>query len=70
MKVTLTYDGPIPSPVSAGDQIAQLTITAPGMDKPRVVPLLAGADVPRLGPFGRIMGSIKHLILGTSLAVN
>jgi D-alanyl-D-alanine carboxypeptidase (penicillin-binding protein 5/6) len=70
MKVTLTYDGPIPSPVIAGDQIAQLTITAPGMDKPRVVPLLAGADVPRLGPIGRIMGSIKHLIFGTSLAVN
>ena len=31
---------------------------------------VAGADVPKLGPFGRILGSIKHLIFGTSLAVN
>ncbi len=70
MKVSVSYDGPLPSPVVSGDPIGQLTITAPGMEEPKVVPLVAGADVPRLGPFGRIMASIKHLIFGTSLAVN
>ncbi len=70
MKVSVSYDGPVPSPVTSGERIGQLTITAPGMDEPKVVPLVAGADVPRLGPVGRILGSIKHLIFGTSLAVN
>ena len=65
MKVTLVYDGPIPAPIKKGQTIAHVRITAP--DSPTVeLPLQAGADIGRLGPFGRIFAAIKYLIFGSS----
>ncbi|MEM7487872.1 MAG: D-alanyl-D-alanine carboxypeptidase, partial [Pseudomonadota bacterium] len=49
----ISYDGPIEAPVSAGDRIATLTLSHPGM-MPLDVPLVAGADVPRAGPLRRV----------------
>ena len=64
MEVTLAYDSPISAPIESGTKVAEVTITAPGLVEPRVVPVVAGADVERQGPFGRIFGSIRFLILG------
>ena len=63
LSVSVRYDGPVPAPVAAGDQIATLVVTAPDTD-PVEVPLFAGADVAKLGPFGRFTASLRHLILG------
>jgi len=60
MKVTVNYDGPVPAPVQAGDQLAVLTVSAPGVD-PVEVPLVAGAPVERLGPFGRLSVALTHM---------
>lgn len=60
MKVTVGYDGPVPAPIQAGDRLAVLTVTAPGSD-PVEVPLVAGAPVERLGPFGRLSVALTHM---------
>jgi D-alanyl-D-alanine carboxypeptidase (penicillin-binding protein 5/6) len=63
MKVTVSYDGPIPAPVQAGQRIGNLTVTAPDMPT-QSVPIVAGAAVDRLGTMGRIGAALSHLIWG------
>lgn len=60
MKVTVNYDGPVPAPIAAGDRLAVLTVTAPGVDAVEL-PLVAGAAVERLGPFGRLSVALTHM---------
>ncbi|MGB8274564.1 MAG: D-alanyl-D-alanine carboxypeptidase family protein [Alphaproteobacteria bacterium] len=64
MKVKAVFDGPIPAPIKKGDQIAKLVIAAPDM-APMEVPLVAGADIGRLGFVGRIGAAIKHIVWGS-----
>ena len=45
LQVKVVYDGPIPAPITKGDRIATLQVTAPGMPAEEA-PLVAGADVP------------------------
>jgi D-alanyl-D-alanine carboxypeptidase (penicillin-binding protein 5/6) len=63
VKVTAAYDAPIPAPVKKGTKVGTLTIEVPNMGKQEVA-LLAGADVERLGAFGRMMAAAKHLLGG------
>jgi D-alanyl-D-alanine carboxypeptidase (penicillin-binding protein 5/6) len=63
MQVAVNYSAPVPAPISAGQRIGTLRVTAP--DKPvQEVPLLAGANVEQLGVFGRAMSAIRHMIFG------
>jgi D-alanyl-D-alanine carboxypeptidase (penicillin-binding protein 5/6) len=63
MKVSLVYDGPVKAPVTKGEQIGVLKITAP--DYPTAqLPVYAAADVPRVGIFGRMFLGLRTLILG------
>jgi D-alanyl-D-alanine carboxypeptidase (penicillin-binding protein 5/6) len=55
------FEAPIPAPIPAGESVGELVISAPGMED-MSVPLVTGADVPRLGFFGRVMASLKHFI--------
>lgn len=64
MSVSVSYQQPVPSPVTEGDQIAVLRVTAPGR-APQEFPLLAARTVDQLGPFGRIAAAIKYFITGT-----
>ena len=43
LRVKVVYDGPIPAPIANGSQVAELEITAPGLE-PRRIPLIAGDD--------------------------
>ncbi len=63
MKVTEYYDSPINAPIHKADRLAKLTITAPGVD-PVDLPLVAGADVERLGAFGRLGAAVSYLVFG------
>ncbi|MCW0182007.1 D-alanyl-D-alanine carboxypeptidase family protein [Zavarzinia sp.] len=63
MVVKVVYDGPVPAPIQAGDQIASLEISAP--DMPVIsLPLVAAHGVERQGVFGRIFGSLRYLVTG------
>ncbi|MEQ9638864.1 MAG: D-alanyl-D-alanine carboxypeptidase family protein [Alphaproteobacteria bacterium] len=63
LKVAVRYDGPVPAPITKGTRIATLTISAPEMEA-KDVPLLAGADVERLGAVGRIFARLGHMVWG------
>ncbi|KZD09881.1 D-alanyl-D-alanine carboxypeptidase [Oceanibaculum pacificum] len=63
MVVSVTYDGPIATPVKKGDPIAMLRVTAPGGVSSEF-PLVAGADVEKLGVFGRMMATARSLVFG------
>jgi len=59
----VVYDAPIPAPLRAGQEVAKLVVAAPG-EEPVEFPLMAGADVERLGVFGRIATSLEYLVFG------
>jgi serine-type D-Ala-D-Ala carboxypeptidase (penicillin-binding protein 5/6) len=63
MRISVVYDGPIPAPIPAGEEIAKLRVTWPD-GVPVEVPLQAGKDIEQLGPFGRMAASVKFLLLG------
>ena len=65
LEVKVIYDGPIPAPVADGSQVAELEITAPGLE-PRRFPLIAGAAVQAASMFGRVTSAIGYLIWGPS----
>jgi len=65
MKVTVNYPSPIPAPFKKGDRLATLTVSAPG-EQTVEVPLLAAADVERLGLVGRLIAAFKHILWGSS----
>lgn len=64
LKVTAAYDGPIAAPIAKGQKVGTLTVEAPGIAKLEY-PLVAGADVPKLGFAGRIFAAVKYRILGS-----
>lgn len=63
MTVSVNYDGPVPAPIAEGDEIATLTVEAPGME-PQDYPLVAAEAVPQKGLMGRIGAALVHMIRG------
>ena len=61
MKVTVAYDKPVPAPVKKGEPIGKVVVTASDM-QPAEAPLIAGANVDRMGPVGRVAMAAAHLI--------
>ena len=53
------------APIKAGDKIAKLVVTAPGM-APAERPLFAAADVAELDFIGRVGASLKQLVFGAA----
>ena len=63
-RIAVDYASPVPAPVSRGAVLGSLKVTGqgvPGMD----VPLLAGADVPRLSLPERGVAVLSHYALGS-----
>lgn len=65
MTVKVVYDGPLPAPISAGEEIAQLVIGVPDVPD-RVTPLYAGTAIARHGVFGRLQAAVGYLLWGGS----
>lgn len=65
MKVSVSFEGPIPAPIAKGDHLAKLIVTAPGVE-PIEVPLVAGVDIGQLGLVGRLGAALKYLIWGNA----
>lgn len=64
LDVKVVYNGPIPAPITKGQQIARLVVNGTDMPTPLEVPLVAATDVDRLGFFGRLGAAAQHLIFG------
>jgi D-alanyl-D-alanine carboxypeptidase (penicillin-binding protein 5/6) len=65
LEVKVVYDEPVPAPVALGTTLAELEISAPGIE-PRRVPLLAGEEIQEAGLLGRMSGALGYLIWGPS----
>jgi D-alanyl-D-alanine carboxypeptidase (penicillin-binding protein 5/6) len=63
MVATMIYEKPILAPVKAGDVIATLRVTMPGL-APQEVELVAQSDVERGNFLSRALSSLGHLIMG------
>ena len=64
MKVTAVYNGPIAAPIKKGQPVGKLVIAAPGVDTVEL-PLLAGADVEKLGFMGRMGAALRSILWGS-----
>jgi len=67
MKVTLTYDRPVPAPVAKGDRLGKLAVSAPNLAPalaPVEAPLVAAQSVGRMGPLSRVAMVAGYLIWG------
>ena len=62
--VRVSYDAPLTAPIHKGDAIGKLIVSGEGVPN-FSMPLLAGADVPRLGLPGRAMAVLAHYMAGT-----
>ncbi len=62
-RIAISYQSPLPAPVRRGATVGTLTVTGSGMGDLQL-PLLAGADVPRLGLPGRAMAVLTHMVTG------
>lgn len=63
LKVTAEYDGDAMAPVTKGETVGKLTISAPDMD-PMSVPLVAAQPVAKLNPLGRVAVAAGYLLWG------
>jgi serine-type D-Ala-D-Ala carboxypeptidase (penicillin-binding protein 5/6) len=63
LKVTADYDGDVTAPVTKGETVGKLTISAPDMD-PITVPLVASQPVAKLNPLGRVAVAAGYLLWG------
>jgi D-alanyl-D-alanine carboxypeptidase (penicillin-binding protein 5/6) len=63
MKVTTVYTGPIPAPIAVGMEVGKIVVTAPGMAQVEM-PLVATANVQKLGFTGRISTALRRIIWG------
>jgi D-alanyl-D-alanine carboxypeptidase (penicillin-binding protein 5/6) len=62
--VKVAYASPLSAPVAKGDTLGKLTLTGQGVPNLEV-PLMAAADVPRLGLPGRAMAVLSKYMTGT-----
>ncbi len=63
-KVTVEYDSPVPAPVTRGSTLGRLTVAGQGVPDLQI-PLLAGADVPRLSLPGRALAVLSRFVTGS-----
>jgi serine-type D-Ala-D-Ala carboxypeptidase (penicillin-binding protein 5/6) len=60
MEAKVVYSGPIKAPIAAGQHVADLVVTMPGM-APQTMPLVAEAAVEESGFFGRAWAGLMAL---------
>ena len=62
-RIAIEYQSPIPAPIVRGTTLGRLSVSGEGVPE-MSVPLLAGADVPRLGLPGRALAVLSHYVTG------
>jgi D-alanyl-D-alanine carboxypeptidase (penicillin-binding protein 5/6) len=60
LKAEISFDQPIPAPITKGQTLGTLTVTAPGTET-KTISLIAAENVPELDFFRRILLKAKHL---------
>ncbi|MBI1250094.1 MAG: D-alanyl-D-alanine carboxypeptidase [Alphaproteobacteria bacterium] len=60
----VVYQGPLPAPIAAGDEIAQLVVEGPGFPR-RTFPLYAGRKIGKANPFARAGAALADMFGGS-----
>ncbi|MFI0394804.1 D-alanyl-D-alanine carboxypeptidase family protein [Paracoccus jiaweipingae] len=69
IKAEAVFNGPIPAPITAGQQLGELVLTIPGAGDARM-PLLAATDIPEAGFVGRLQSAAVRLGQQAWAAIN
>ena len=64
-KISVEFPSPVAAPVNRGDVLGKLSVSGQGVP-PMDIPLLAGADVPRMGLPGRALAVLARYTVGGS----
>ena len=62
-RITIEYPSPVPAPISRGDVLGKLTVSGDGVPAMQM-PLMAGADIDRLGLPGRAIAVMSRYVSG------
>ena len=65
MTAVVRFDGPVPAPIAKGSPLGTLVIRT-AENQAIEIALSAGADVPRLGAFGRVGAALNYLLWGAA----
>lgn len=65
LKVTIRHTEPISAPIQKGSKLGDILVNVADRS-PIQIPLIAGEDVQRLGPSGRISAALGYLLWGAS----
>jgi D-alanyl-D-alanine carboxypeptidase (penicillin-binding protein 5/6) len=65
LKVTIRHTEPIPAPIQKGSKLGNVVVNVADRN-PIEIPLIAGEDVQRLGPNGRISAALRYILWGAS----
>ena len=65
LKVTISHEDPLPAPIKKGNALGEMTVSIAERE-PIKIPLIAGKDIERLGPSGRISAALSYLLWGAS----
>jgi len=65
IKAEIKYTAPIPAEIVKGTPLARLVLTGPDMGE-KSVTLVAGSNVEKVGPLGKIGSALEFLLLGQS----
>ncbi|WP_245176914.1 D-alanyl-D-alanine carboxypeptidase family protein [Haematospirillum jordaniae] len=66
LEMKAVFTGPVPAPVQKGQPVGTLRISGTDMAQAIEIPLVAAADVQKLGLFGRIGAAINHMLFGAA----
>jgi D-alanyl-D-alanine carboxypeptidase (penicillin-binding protein 5/6) len=65
MKASIVYDGPVKAPIAKGQRIGKVMVVPAENAGTIEVPLIAAADIEKLGFMGRIVAAVKYYLLGS-----
>lgn len=65
LKVQIVTEEPVPAPVKKGQQVGKILVSAPGMAQ-REIPLVADADVEKLGMMAKLGATLSYLVTSKS----
>ena len=63
LSARIRYEGPVAAPVTRGQRLGEIELSLQGQPS-AIVPLVAAADVPRAGVFGRMWGAMSYFLWG------
>ena len=65
LKVQIHHEAPVPAPIKKGARLGEIIVEVADRN-PIKIPLIAGENVERLGPSGRLSAALSYLLWGAS----